>query len=49
MSFPRVNRIAEEYKREISDLIKNDINDPRIAEFTSITSVNITPDLKLQT
>jgi ribosome-binding factor A len=46
MSFPRVNRISEEYKREISDLIKNDINDPRIAEFTSITSVNVSPDLK---
>lgn len=46
MSFPRVNRISEEYKREISDIIRNDIKDPRIAEFTSVMSVEVTRDLR---
>lgn len=46
MSFPRVYRISEEYKREISDIIRNDIKDPRIAEFTSVMSVEVTRDLK---
>lgn len=46
MAFARVNRISEEFKKEISHLIKNDIRDPRIAEFTSVMSVDITKDLK---
>jgi ribosome-binding factor A len=46
MSVPRVNRISEEYKREISDIIKNGIKDPRIADFTSVMSVDVTRDLK---
>lgn len=46
MSFERVSRIAEEFKRELSHIIKNDIRDPRIAEFTSILSVDITKDLR---
>jgi ribosome-binding factor A len=46
MSFERADRIAEELKREISDLIRNEIRDPRIAEFTSITSVEVTRDLR---
>lgn len=46
MTFERVNRISEEFKREISDIIKNDIKDPRIAEFTSIISVDVTKDLR---
>lgn len=46
MSFPRINRISEEYKREISDIISNEIKDPRIAEFTSVTGVEVTKDLR---
>ncbi|KPU43901.1 ribosome-binding factor A [Oxobacter pfennigii] len=46
MSFSRVNRINEEYKKEISDIIKNDIRDPRIAEFTSVVLVDVTKDLR---
>lgn len=44
MAFERINRISEEFKREISDIIKNDINDPRIAEFTSVMSAEVTKD-----
>lgn len=46
MSFQRVSRISEEFKRELSDIIKNDIRDPRIAEFTSVMSVDVTKDLR---
>lgn len=46
MSFPRVNRISEEYKREISDIINHEIKDPRIADFTSVTNVEVTKDLR---
>lgn len=46
MSFERISRISEEFKREISSIIKSDIRDPRIAEFTSIISVDVTKDLR---
>lgn len=46
MAFQRVNRVSEEYKREVSDVIKNHIKDPRIAEFTSVTSVDVTRDFR---
>jgi ribosome-binding factor A len=46
MAFNRINRISEEVKREISDIIKSDIKDPRIAEFTSVIAVDVKKDLK---
>ncbi|HBM81217.1 MAG TPA: 30S ribosome-binding factor RbfA, partial [Clostridiaceae bacterium] len=46
MGFERTDRIAEEYKREVSSIIRDEIRDPRVAEFTSITSVSITRDLR---
>lgn len=46
MSLQRLNRISVEFKKEISDIIRNEIKDPRIAELTSIMSVEITRDLK---
>lgn len=46
MGFERVSRISEEFKREISNVISNEIRDPRIAKFTSVTSVDVTKDLR---
>lgn len=46
MAYERVNRISEELKREISDIIKSEIKDPRIAEFTSVTFIDVTKDLR---
>lgn len=46
MAFERVSRISGEFKKEISDIIKNEIKDPRIAEFTSVMSVDVTRDLR---
>jgi len=46
MSFERVNRISEEFKKELSNIINNEIKDPRIAEFTSVMAVDVTKDLR---
>ncbi|MBQ7556880.1 MAG: 30S ribosome-binding factor RbfA [Lachnospiraceae bacterium] len=40
------NRINGEYRREISELIRNDVKDPRIASMTTVTNVEVAPDLK---
>ncbi|MCX7923889.1 MAG: 30S ribosome-binding factor RbfA [Clostridia bacterium] len=42
----RINRISEEVRREVSNIIQNEIKDPRLPKMVSITSVNVTKDLK---
>jgi len=42
----RLYRIEEEIKREISDIINNELKDPRIKGLISITKVTVTKDLK---
>lgn len=42
----RTERISEEIKRELSDIIRNNIKDPRLPEFVSITAVRVTKDLR---
>lgn len=42
----RTSRIAEEMKKEISSIIQNELKDPRLPEFISITAVNVTRDLR---
>lgn len=39
-------RINGEVQRELSRIISREIKDPRISPMTSVTSVNVTPDLK---
>jgi ribosome-binding factor A len=41
----RIDRISEEVKRELSDIIQNHIKDPRLPPFVSVTSVRVTKDL----
>jgi ribosome-binding factor A len=41
----RPNRVANAIRREISNIIQEDLKDPRIG-FTTITKVEVTPDLK---
>ncbi len=41
----RPERLAEAIKKEVSDIILNDIKDPRI-DFITITKVNVTSDLR---
>ncbi|HWQ29524.1 MAG TPA: 30S ribosome-binding factor RbfA [Negativicutes bacterium] len=46
MAKHRLDRISEEVKRVVSDIIRNDINDPRISTMTSVVSAEVTPDLR---
>jgi|LSQX01.3.fsa_nt_gb ribosome-binding factor A len=45
MPGPRITRINEEIRKELSVLIRN-LKDPRIAEFTSVVRANTTNDLR---
>lgn len=42
----RINRISEEMKKEISNIIQNDLKDPRLPKMVSIVSVKVTRDLR---
>lgn len=46
MNNKRVNRISEEIKKIISELLYNGLKDPRISSMTSITKVEVTRDLR---
>ncbi|MDO5410698.1 MAG: 30S ribosome-binding factor RbfA [Lachnospiraceae bacterium] len=39
-------RINEEVKKELSNIIRNELKDPRIHMMTSVVSVEVAPDLK---
>lgn len=41
----RPERLAEEIKKEISDMLKKELKDPRIG-FVSVTGVDVSPDLR---
>ncbi|MBQ8807901.1 MAG: 30S ribosome-binding factor RbfA [Clostridia bacterium] len=45
MSFKRTDRIGEEVKKELSNIIR-ELKDPRIPMMTSVVSVNVTNDLR---
>lgn len=42
----RIHRINEEVKKALSEIIANDLKDPRMPMLTSITSVDVARDLK---
>lgn len=46
MSKNRLAGIESEFKRALSDIIRNDMNDPRISEMASVTRIDISSDLK---
>ncbi len=46
MNDKRINRISEEVKRVVSDLLLIEIKDPRISGMPSVNRVNVTKDLK---
>lgn len=45
MSFKRTDRINEEVRKELSNIIR-DLKDPRIPMMTSVVNVNVTNDLR---
>lgn len=46
MSYPRVKRLAEEIKKIVSNIIRNELRDPRVSPMTSIIEVDLTRDLR---
>ena len=42
----RYERIAEEVKRELGNLILTEVKDPRLPQMVSVTEVEVTKDLK---
>ena len=44
--YDRVDRQAEELKRGLDSVIRNQVKDPRIPEVFSITNVELARDLK---
>lgn len=46
MNEKRVNRISEEIKKIVSELLYHGLKDPRISPITSITMVRVTRDLR---
>ncbi len=42
----RIERVNTLMQREISKLILNELRDPRLDEFVSVTEVSVSPDLK---
>lgn len=46
MARDRLAAISSEFKRVLSDIIRNDIKDPRVSAMASVTHVEITKDLK---
>jgi len=46
VDFSRNERIAEEIKKVISQIINNDLKDPRIDGLISVTKVEVTRDLR---
>lgn len=45
MNNKRLNRISEEVRRVLSELIYNGLKDPRINKMTTVTKVEVTRDL----
>ncbi len=46
MSYPREKRLAEEIKKIVSSIIRNELRDPRVSPMTSIVEVDLTRDLR---
>lgn len=46
MANKRNNRLSGEMRRVISDVIRNEVKDPRISDLLSVTDVHVTDDLK---
>ena len=46
MSYQRIDRISEEVRREVDRIIREDLNDPRIAGTFSVTHADVTRDLR---
>lgn len=48
MSNVRANRVAEQIKKELSDILQREVKDPRVG-FVTVTAVEVTGDLQEST
>ncbi len=46
MSETRARRVADQIKKEVSQIIREELKDPRVAALTSVTEVRVTRDLR---
>jgi len=46
MNYARTDRVAEEIKKEVSNIIRDELKDPRVASISSITNVQVTKDFR---
>ncbi|MCL2166301.1 MAG: 30S ribosome-binding factor RbfA [Clostridiales bacterium] len=49
MTSHRSSRVAEEIKKELSDIIRHDMNDPRVKGLVSVTHVEVSRDISTAT
>ncbi|MBJ15495.1 MAG: ribosome-binding factor A [Legionellaceae bacterium] len=49
LEFKRTDRIAELIQRKLAQIIQQEIKDPRMSAFITLTSVTVTKDLKQAT
>jgi ribosome-binding factor A len=45
LPYQRVDRVADQIRRELAEIIRTEVKDPRIG-FVSLTDINVTPDLR---
>ena len=43
-AYPRTRRIAEQIQRELADLIRLELKDPRVPPLVTVTDVEVSPD-----
>jgi ribosome-binding factor A len=46
MTEQRAHRVGEEIKREVSDILRNQMKDPRMSKMISVTDALVTRDLR---
>lgn len=46
---PKIERVNSELEKELTELVNNELNDPRISAYISILRVDTTKDLKYAT
>jgi len=44
--YPRSRRVAEQLRRELSELIHGELKDPRLSGFITLTDVEVSPDFR---
>jgi ribosome-binding factor A len=42
----RIDRISEQVKKEVSEIIQNELKDPRLPQMVSVTEAEVTRDLR---